>query len=253
MLHNLSRQLLVRAMLQIEAVGEAVCDAAHDAAHDVAHDAARNAVHDVAHDAACDAPSCAWCSAASRAQSVMPVSLVNRSLLCMSVRSLAAREGWRLYLRKCTSHATSAVFELEVRKCNSRSGQVAISQLEMRERAFRYTLWHWSAFCRQELAIFQSEPRERTLHTTFALKSCEFRGCATRLRFSSQSCSSRTTCALESYDFAAGAAGMRFAYYFCTFKLRVLQPDLWERFSSTTFVLKTCDCSDVRLAYCFCT
>ena len=44
LLHNLYCQLLLRAMLWIEAV----CEAVRDAARDVAHDALRDAVHDVA-------------------------------------------------------------------------------------------------------------------------------------------------------------------------------------------------------------
>ena len=108
MVHNLSCQLLFRAVLQSEIVGEAARDAARDVAHDAAHDAVHDAAPDVAnnaardaHDAAREAPTCECCSATSLAQPVMSVSTSNVRICAQfgCARRLAA------YLQKCSSRA----------------------------------------------------------------------------------------------------------------------------------------------------
>ena len=140
-------------------------------------------MHDVAHDAAHAA-----CSLRGMPCSIScPICHVCFScqpLLSMSVRSLAAQEGWRLAAEMyfgwffCDS-------QLEMRKCNSRAAlhfEVAISEMEMRERAFRNKLRFSSARRAQLLLIETSEPRKCNLRSTCALATARVRKQARKQR-----------------------------------------------------------------------
>ena len=88
------------------------------------------------------------------------------SFLKLSCPYLAAREGWRLLLRKCTLHTTVAL-------------QVVIFVLVMQMRTC-----NWRAGIPFQVAAFSGWRCESALpNNTCALKSCDFRAGAAEARF----------------------------------------------------------------------
>ena len=141
---------------------------------------------------------------------------------------LAVQEGWRCF--RCRSVLGIRLLRL----------QVAVFELEMRERPFR-------TFPRLkiEVAMFELDLRERASHATFArkhLRSWSCCGNAFRVQLWPEPWerTSRTTFAPEKLRFCSRSS-QKALHVLSYLNIVRFQPKLRERTSRTTFVLTICD------------
>ena len=185
---------------------------------------------------------------------------------------------------------TAAIFELELRTCNSRAILVRFSRwscgsvlcvLHLYYKAaiacykytcateLRFSSWSCGSVLRllhlsYEVALSSWCLRYKAAIFVLELQTCT---CTTKLR----KCTSCITLVLQSCDFRAGAAEVYFAHYSCTTKLRfsskgcgsvlrvlhykaaIFELELRKCASRSTLLLQSCGAAEVCFAYCTCT